>query len=99
MNLQSVIVFRVTNLVLLVMLVFAVSCAKKKAASPEAQAQQSPPGNVAEGQAQKPPPVDAETQAASRRRTRRRPGTSNASRGRFRFHCNLNATPAILARW
>src|SRR6516225_712488 len=43
MDLQSVFVSRVKIFVLLAMLVFVVSCSKKKAASPEAQAQKSPP--------------------------------------------------------
>ena len=46
MKLQSIGVCRVTIFVLLAMLVFAVSCSKKKAASPEAQAQKPAPVNA-----------------------------------------------------
>jgi len=63
-------------------LVFAVSCSKKKAASPDAQAQKSPPANAAEGQAQKPPAVDAEDASsvapedeAAARNVEHKPGT------------------------
>jgi len=82
MDLQSVFVSRVKIFVLLAMLVFVVSCSKKKAASPEAQAQKSPPVNAAEGRAQKPPPVDAEDASsvspedeAAARNVEHKPGT------------------------
>jgi membrane-bound lytic murein transglycosylase MltF len=69
MNLQSVIVFRVTNLVLLVMLVFAVSCNKKEAASPKGQAQRSAPGKAEDASI-----VSAEDEVAARN-VEYKPGT------------------------
>jgi membrane-bound lytic murein transglycosylase MltF len=69
MNLQSVIVSRVTIFVLLAMLVFAVSCNKKEAASPEAQAQKPAPMNAEDASI-----VPPEDEAAARN-VEHKPGT------------------------
>jgi membrane-bound lytic murein transglycosylase MltF len=69
MKLQSIGVCRVTIFVLLAMLVFAVSCSKKKAASPEAQAQKPAPVNAEDAS------IVAPEDEAAARNVEHKPGT------------------------